>query len=382
MNAEYPDIEPPMPDYDTELHLVEPGKKDKAVRRGHVTWASTIQIEPVRWAWYGHVPSGELILFGGREGTGKSSFCAWITAQITQGTLDGDDYGTPRRVLYVGTEDSWAHTIAPRLIAAGANLDLVGRFDVDIDGETDVAILPDDLGEFRRAIEENDVAAVILDPLMDLLSMSLDSHKERDVREALRPLVTIAHDTGAAFLSLVHFSKGQGDVASLITGSGAFKNVARVVFAFATDTTTPDGERVMQQVKNSLGELKDTPVGYRIISATVQGKDCTVETSRFEFTGQTSTRSVHEIIETNRKPATNENDIPEAAQWLRAYLLETPDRTAPSADIWRDGQNDGFSKDQLKRAKDRIPGYTVAARRVSDSNSGSGRWIWEMDETP
>lgn len=350
-------------------------------RHGHITWADTITIRPVQWLWRGRIPVGELVLLGGREGTGKSSYCAHVAAQLTRGILDGDAYGKPRRVLYVGTEDSWEHTIAPRLIAAGADLSFVGRFDVEVDGETEIAVLPDDLEEFRAAICENDVAAVILDPLMDLLSMSLDSHKERDVREALRPLVAIAHDTGAVFLSIVHFSKGQGDVASLITGSGAFKNVARAVFAFATDTTTSDGERVMQQVKNSLGQLDESALNYQLVSETIQASDCTVETSRFEFTGATSQRSVHEIIETNRRPTTDENNQPEAAQWLRAYLIERPNHTAPSADIWRDGADDGFSKDQLKRAKDRIPGYTVASRRQSDTAVGKGRWIWQLEET-
>ena len=64
----------------------------------------------------------------------------------------------------------------------------------------------------------------------------------------------MADRTGSVFLGIAHFNKGNGtDAASLITGSGAFKNVPRSVFGFARDESDDNGGRVMSQVKNSLG---------------------------------------------------------------------------------------------------------------------------------
>ncbi len=58
--------------------------------------------------------------------------------------------------------------------------------------------------------------------------------------------------TGAVIAGIAHFSKSSGtDASSLITGLGALKDVARFIFAFATDPG--DGAHVITQTKNSLG---------------------------------------------------------------------------------------------------------------------------------
>jgi hypothetical protein len=100
------------------------GKKASNGRRIRLTWADTITPEPVTWAWLDHgagrLPIGCLALAAGREGTGKSSFGIWLAARVTTGKLPGALFGTPRKVLYAAVEDSWKHTIVPRLIAAGS----------------------------------------------------------------------------------------------------------------------------------------------------------------------------------------------------------------------------------------------------------------------
>ena len=103
-----------------------PDAADRGGRKLVLTPASEIEPEPVVWAWEddgaGRIPAGSLGLFAGREGTGKSSFLIWLSAQITKGTLPGSFKGGPRGVIYVAVEDSWKYTIVPRLMAAGADL--------------------------------------------------------------------------------------------------------------------------------------------------------------------------------------------------------------------------------------------------------------------
>ncbi len=242
-------------------------------RRPRITWASHIPYEPPAYAWEdegeGRIPLGSLSIAAGREGTGKSSFGVWLTARVTTGTLPGDWHGRPRRVLIAAVEDSWKHTLLPRLIAAGADLELVGRFDVIVDADTETALsLPHDNVMLEAAITEHGVAVVVIDPLMSAIGSRIDTHRERDVRTALDPLARIADRTGAVLLGIAHFNKGTGtDPASLITGSGAFKNVPRSVFGFARDDTADDGTRVMSQVKNSTGR-DDLPSLSYVIEGT------------------------------------------------------------------------------------------------------------------
>ena len=84
----------------------------------HLTQASTITPRPVKWLWLNRVALFAFSLIGGREGVGKSSPSYTVAAAITKGTLDGDYYGTPKNVIVGATEDSWAHTIVPRLMGA------------------------------------------------------------------------------------------------------------------------------------------------------------------------------------------------------------------------------------------------------------------------
>ena len=118
------------------------------------------------WAWQpngdGRIPAGSLCVTAGREGTGKSSFGIWMAAQMTRGTLPGSFYGEPRRVFYVAVEDSWKYTLVPRLIAAGADLNLIGRFDVvaGLDDEELVLSLPYDNALLEDAIREHSVQAL------------------------------------------------------------------------------------------------------------------------------------------------------------------------------------------------------------------------------
>lgn len=300
----------------------------QGARRARITWASEIEPIPVVWAWSeggaGRIPAGSLSVAAGREGTGKSSWALWLAAHMTRGTLPGTFYGTPQRVLYVAVEDSWAHTLVPRLIAAGADLSMVGRFDVVVarDEETTLS-LPVDNDLLEQAVKLHRVAGVFIDPLMSVMGAGIDTHKERDVRQALDPLAKLADRTGALVIGIAHFGKSNSsDAASLITGSGAFKNVPRAVFGFAKDDADEAGGRVMTQVKNSLGRDDLPSLTYVIEPHEVYIAGQPQSIGRFAFTG-TSDRSVEDIIRDSRSIAADEDDQSArtgAEHWLTDFL--------------------------------------------------------------
>ena len=124
----------PPPD-DRKRAAQEAGGNVPPGRKLVLTPASEINPEPVVWAWEdngaGRIPAGSFGLFAGREGTGKSSFLIWMSAQVTKGDLPSAFKGDPRAVIYVAVEDSWKFTIVPRLMAAGADLTRVYRAEVE-----------------------------------------------------------------------------------------------------------------------------------------------------------------------------------------------------------------------------------------------------------
>ena len=73
----------------------------------------------------------------------------------------------------------------PRLMAAGADLDRVHRFDVVNDEDEEVILsLPFDNSVFESEIVDNEAGLVVIDPLMSVIGEKIDTHRERDVRMA------------------------------------------------------------------------------------------------------------------------------------------------------------------------------------------------------
>jgi hypothetical protein len=316
-----------------------------------LTPASEIEPEPVVWAWEdddgGRIPAGSFGLFAGREGTGKSSYLIWLAAKITTGTLPGSLYGVPHGVIYVAVEDSWKYTIVPRLMAAGADLKLVYRAEVQaVEGESVSLSLPADNRLLQEAITDNDIALVALDPLMSAISDTLDTHVNRQVRQALEPLARIADETGALFAGIAHFNKSAGtDASSLITASGAFKDVARFIFAFATDAE--DGSKVITQTKNSLGHSDLPSMAYRIIEATVPTAKGDARVGRFVLDGR-SERSVQDILSIQAGTG-DRGEKMRAEDYLRKALADGP---RPSKDVEEEAREAySISKRTLDRAR-------------------------------
>jgi hypothetical protein len=92
-----------------------------------LTWANSITVSPVHWLLKDRLALGSFALLAGREGLGKTTVAYTWVADITRGVLDGVCHGQPRSVFIAATEDSWSHTIVPRLMAAGADLGRVAR---------------------------------------------------------------------------------------------------------------------------------------------------------------------------------------------------------------------------------------------------------------
>jgi hypothetical protein len=317
----------------------------------HLTLASGISPRPVKWLWDGRIPIGALSLLGGREGIGKSTVAYSLAADLTRGRLPGKYTATPRAVVVAATEDSWEHTIVPRLLAHGADLDLVYRVEaVQPDGELTGLSLPADLDELGRRVEQVGASLILLDPLMSRLHASLDTHKDGEVRQALEPLVRVAERTGAAILGLIHVNKGANtDPLSALMGSRAFAAVARAVLFVMVD---PDEEtqRLLGQVKNNLGRINLGTFVFGIEEALVaETEEGPVTTGRIDWRG-TVDRSIHEALESARESSDVRSQTKEAGEFLVQYLRSVGG-VKESSDVKKEAMKAGFSNSTIDRAR-------------------------------
>ena len=103
------------------------------------------------------------------------------------------------------SEDSWEHTIVPRLMAAGADLELVYRVEVITSGDvhSEISMLRD-LHDLEQRVVEAGAVLLLLDPLMSRLSDQLDTHRYAEVRLALEPLAALANRAHMAVLGIIH----------------------------------------------------------------------------------------------------------------------------------------------------------------------------------
>jgi hypothetical protein len=321
------------------------------------------------------MPLGAIVLLAGREGIGKTILGYTLAADITRGNLAGIYRGTPHSVIVAATEDSWEHTIVPRLMAAGADLERVYRVDVATSEQVDTGLsLPRDLAALEREIGTVGAAMIILDPLMSRLDASLDSHKNAEVRQALEPLATLADRSGACVLGLIHVNKSPSqDPRTTLMGSRAFAAVARAVL-FAMTDPHEESTRLLGQPKNNLGRSDLPTLSFRIIgakvAATVEGE---VWTGKLEWTGQTS----RSRMESPPGWIGRHGFVEE-----RPYLTYHRETTDPSKRIMPQQSVAGFritlpdaKKDPVQVTFDRIP------FEVAPSGAGSGGLV-SLDRIP
>lgn len=296
---------------------------DVARRKTRLVSAASIPMQIAKWLWTSRVPLGSLALIAGREGIGKSTVAYDMAAKITRGTLLGHYAGQPRGVIVAASEDSWAHTIRPRLEAAGADVNRVWRVDVVTPEGQEVEIsLPADLDALEIDVVDNDVALVLLDPLMSRLSGTLDTHKDAEVRQALEPLVRLAGNSQASVVGLIHVNKSvTNDPLTQIMGSRAFAAVARAVL-FVMRHPDDDDMRLLGLVKCNVGPTNIPTLTFQIESAHVADiADGAVWSSRIEW-GEPVTRSIADFMSAHDESPKQTARIDEVSKWLEGWLTD------------------------------------------------------------
>ena len=325
-----------------------------------LTRASQIQIQPVHWCWQDRLAFGSFALLGGREGIGKSMLAYHLAAEITTGRLPGDNFKTAKSVIIAATEDSWEHTIVPRLMAAKADLNKIFRIEVETaTGVHGSLTLPKDNTALQHHVLENDVAMVLLDPLMSRLDPKLDSHKDAETRLALEPLSKIAHDTNCVVMGIIHVNKSSStDPLTMLMGSRAFAAVARSVLFVMADPENLKG-RMLGQPKNNLGESNNLPTKLFHIDKVLVGKtdDGNVYTGKLVWDGETQNRTIEDEIETTQ-PGVDRPALIAASEWLFDYLTHK-NGYAESSEVKHEGKKKRHSEGTLKRAMNYIHAKSI-----------------------
>jgi putative DNA primase/helicase len=215
---------------------------------------SDITPEPIDWLWQGHLAKGKIHIIGGKPGEGKTTIALSMAAEVSRGGTwpDGSQVAAGDAIVWSG-EDGIADTIAPRLLAMGADkgrthiIRGVGSGDVkrSFDPAHDVPLLAQHLRNLERA------RLLVVDPLMS--AVKGDAHRSNEVRRDMQPLVDLAERYGLAVLGVHHLTKGTqgGDPVERISGSIAFGALTRVLFVTMRERGTD--RRMFMRAKSNIG---------------------------------------------------------------------------------------------------------------------------------
>jgi len=331
--------------------------------------AADIKPEHVEWLVDQSFPLGMLAVIGGQPGLGKSQISISLAAGVTSGKgLPGNgDFNNLGSVIILANEDDAARTIRPRLDAAGADTSKVHIVEgVAREGaEVDMFQLDLDIADLReRAVQIGDVKLIIIDPPSAYLGTKVDSYKDSDVRRVLMPLGSLAQDTGAMILLIVHLNKRtDGGAQQRFSGSTAWTAAPRVAFMVAEDPLTK--QRFMLPVKNNIG---DDRLGYQyhIVEKLIQHGGQTFKSSYIVW-DQNTNRSVAELL-TPPKPIKQD-----AVSVAKGFLVDELASTARAVDeIQAAAKAAGISWSSVLRAKSRM--------LITSEKTGTD-WTWTLLKT-
>ena len=301
----------------------------------------------------GMIPIRSITILFGPAGYGKTTYAVSLAAAVTRGKMAG--FETPRNVLISSHEDDLDDTLAPRALAAGADMEKLGF----LKGLS----IPSEIEELRRQAKALEAGLLIIDPLSSHLDTAIDSHKNAAVRRALEPLSDLAAELELAVVAIMHPKKGQGSGSEKISGSAAFGEHVRATIVFGPDPTSDDDsmDRVIAHQKHNKGPKSPSLAG-RLEVVSIDTKDGPADATRLVVTG-TSDVTDEQLLEAPRRPEDPNAISPRA--FIEEALAAGPVRTT---ELREQAEEAGVSWRSVERLK------KAAGIRADKRSDG---WYWE-----
>ncbi|MCZ4539851.1 AAA family ATPase [Dietzia maris] len=330
-------------------------------RRLKISFGHEVMMRKIEWLIPDWIPRSALTLLAGREGLGKSTIAvAWTAAETVKGNY----------VLYVHTEDSREHTVAPRLKAAGADMSKVIFVDVETEtSDSGTITLPLDNDALEQVIAEYKVTFMVLDAATSSMSSELSGKDDRQVRQFLEPLAQMAARQKMVVLGLVHFGKRDGaDSGKLILGSIAWSQVARSVLSVALDED--QDQLIITNTKGNLATCVRSEAA-RIVSQAIDTEDGSTEVGKVKWLGEVKADARDFLA----GDAIDGDERTEIEKIILDYLKDNGG-SAPAKEVLKATRDAGLDDNTVKKARRKMGVKTEKA-----GGTGVG-WVWTIDYAP
>ncbi len=342
-----------------------PGEPERGVR---MTCVGQFEPRTIEWLWADRVPLGMITMFAGDPKLGKSFVTLALAAAVSRGlALPRSDL--PSRAgssILMSAEDDPARTIAPRLVAAGADLSKIHLIDsvVLANGAETLPSLRADVDSICAAAARlGDCRLIVIDPVSASLK-GVDDNRNAALRGVLSPLKNLAERLGAAVVLISHLNKGaSANGKHRVLGSIAYVGACRASFLFVPDPRDPAGRRVLMLDNGGNLAPLAPPLAYTIEDRDGRGPQVV-------WSDEPVTITVEEALRAGAEgPERGECD-----RWLRETLAGG---CVPAAELRRACEEAGFAWPTLHRARSRIGALT----RREGFGPGSKSY-WQLRDAP
>lgn len=315
----------------------------------NVSPLSTVKTRRVEWVYSDRIPLRTGTILAGQGGIAKSTIISEIVARATLGQLPGTFHGTPINVGMISPEDDDESVLVPRLMAAGTDLSRVFNLSriIVTEGERSWTTLPniqDDLPALGRVIADNQIRLLIVDPLVSI--MVGNSISQSDVRRNFDPLSSLAADQEFALLAVAHFGKSGERAGDRLSGSHAFRDVARSLIVAAIDEDTQ--QRILTVEKSNYSPLLPSDA-YTVESVDVRLDDGHVQSiGRAHLIGA-SDLTVQDLMDRDRETS----KLSGTSQRIIECVANHPDGVKAEVVARETGIDDTTVRKYLGRAAER-----------------------------
>lgn len=329
--------------------------------------ASIIKPQAVEWLWPQHLQLKALNIIAGPEGRGKSLLVADCSARVSTGRSWPDGTTPPKgRVLYCSAEEEAAATVVPRLMAAGAELELIDIVDgLGKPGDDPDDAMHIDLGQhlpqvYEQLKERGDYLLCIWDTFQSV-SLQTEHKSNTHQKQVAQPLARIAAELNLTMLCVEHHARSglqRGNPDNAILGAGLVRT-ARAVWHVLED---PDDDRLRLflpgKLNNANRDAEDLSwrFAFREIMVPIAGGKVAVPAIDWiEASGKTLNEVRDAAVGDSKGPGRPNDEFERAVKWLRDNLTEPT-----LAATMKEGLKvEGVSKGTEQRAREHLMVKTI-----------------------
>jgi hypothetical protein len=273
-------------------------------------------------------------------------------------------------VLIASAEDSPAHTLIPRLKAAGADLTRFHIIKLKA-GEDDAGglSLPDDVPLLAVEAKKVNAKVLIIDPLMSHLGEGVNANNDQHIRKALGPLPALAEAEDLTILIICHLNKNEAASTKYrIGGAVGIFAVPRSVL-LAAEYPENEGEYVLVHIKCNVGE-KAVALRYVMERKFIEDdKGTSIETGGIVWRGEAEGVTAASAL-SGRKDTKTQTLRDEAKTWLEEYLGDGP---CSQKAVIAQAKLLGYSEATVRRAR-----KSLGIKPKKEGYGKDGGWTWKL----